>query len=127
MCVRTAKKLLGDHELRYDRKRGVHSVPDTRDWAEADRQEEERVLAVSVPDVRFKNEMRIIREAGGKLLRVRRPGAGLKGATGLHPSEAEQASIPDEEFDAVIENTGTLEELRRNAFNKALSFAMGKR
>jgi len=70
---------------------------------------------VAIPDVRFKNEVEGVRAAGGKVIRIRRPGAGLSGAAALHPSETEQASIPDEAFDIVVENNGTLEELRAKA------------
>ena len=73
------------------------------------------VQHVAIPDVRFRNEIDGIRQAGGKLVRIRRPGAGLSGAAAVHASEAEQASIPDVVFDLVIENNGTLEELRAKA------------
>jgi hypothetical protein len=70
------------------------------------------VLGVAVPDVRFKNEMAAIKEAGGLVLRISRPGAGLGGAAALHQSEVEQASIPDSAFDRVFQNTGTIDDLR---------------
>lgn len=73
------------------------------------------VQHVVIPDVRFRNEIEGIRAAGGKLVRIRRPGAGLSGAAAVHASEAEQAGIPDDVFDLVVENTGTLEELRAKA------------
>lgn len=72
-----------------------------------------KVLAVVIPDVRFKNEIREIRQAGGKMLRVVRPGSGLHGSYAVHQSEAEMEAIPDAEFDAVIHNIGTLEDLKR--------------
>lgn len=102
MGVRTAKTLLQNGDTRYDQKRGLYTV--TGDGRSA--------MGVTISDVRFRNEMRIIREAGGKVIRIKRPGAGLKGASGLHESEAEQASIPDTEFDAVIHNDRDLEHLR---------------
>jgi len=114
MCVRTAQRLLkskfensktpGYHPLYYTAQEGIWQGQNVR-----------QVNLITVSDVRFRNEMRIIREAGGKLVRVRRPGAGLKGSTGLHPSEAEQAGIPDAEFDIVIENNGTLEQFQKQA------------
>lgn len=70
---------------------------------------------VVIPDVRFKNEMASIKKAGGKLIRIYRPDAGLKGTAGTHPSEAEQMSIPDGAFDTVINNMGTLDQLRAQA------------
>lgn len=66
---------------------------------------------VVVPDVRFKNEVDSLRAHGAKLIRVVRSSAGLVGAAGAHTSETEQASIPDEAFDTVIRNDGTIAEL----------------
>jgi hypothetical protein len=64
-------------------------------------------------DCRFLNEARAIREAGGQVWRVVRPGAGLSGAAGLHPSEMEQESPSmDQLVTTVIVNSGSLEDLR---------------
>jgi len=63
-------------------------------------------------DIRFENELRAFRDAGAFLIRVVRPGAGLVGDAGNHPSETEQASIPDAAFDLVIRNEGTIADLR---------------
>ena len=63
-------------------------------------------------DIRFKNEVAEFKKAGAKLIRIVRGGAGLSGAAAQHVSEAEQDQIPDTEFDAVIHNEGTLEDLR---------------
>lgn len=75
---------------------------------------------VAVPDIRFKNEVESFKRAGAKLVRIRRPGAGLGGAAGLHASEQEQLQIPDSAFDAVIENDSTLE-----AFYQRLDAVIG--
>lgn len=72
-----------------------------------------KVKAIVVSDVRFENEIRFIREVGGKLIRIKRPGAGLSGELGEHQSEVEMDSVPDDYFDLVIHNTGTLEDLHR--------------
>lgn len=69
---------------------------------------------VVITDCRFVNEAEAVRRAGGEVWRVVRPGAGLTGAAGLHPSEAEQES--DRFMDLVtrtIENSGDLSDLRR--------------
>ena len=71
-----------------------------------------KVIGVVIADVRFKNEIKGIKEAGGKLIRVVRPGAGLKGDFAVHQSEAEMSGIPDSDFDCVIHNTGTLDDLK---------------
>lgn len=60
---------------------------------------------VVIPDVRFSNEAAAIRAAGGKVVRITRPGAGLQGAAGAHASEA---GIPDELVDLELPNTGPL-------------------
>jgi hypothetical protein len=74
---------------------------------------ERPITGVVIPDVRFRNEMHAIRAADGVIIRVQRPGAGLTGEQSLHPSETEQAEIPDSAFDAVLMNDGTLDDLRR--------------
>lgn len=66
---------------------------------------------VVISDVRFQNEIEAVRHAGGKLIRLVRPGAGLSGAAAAHPSEKEQSEIPDEAFDDVIMNDRSKEEL----------------
>jgi hypothetical protein len=75
---------------------------------------------VVIPDVRFMNEIAAIQAAGGVVIRIVRPGSGLDGAAGQHESETEQTLIPDSQFDCVIDNSGTLAELRDNVL-KALS------
>lgn len=71
----------------------------------------ERAKGVVIPDVRFRNEFEAIRAGGGYIVRVVRPGAGLKHAYGAHASEVEQTKIEDSEFDALIKNDGTLADL----------------
>lgn len=66
---------------------------------------------VAIPDVRFKNEVDGLKKAGAKLIRVKRPDAGLSGNAGAHRSEMEQDEIPDSDFDFVINNDGSLEDL----------------
>ncbi len=118
-CLRTAKNLNDDSDLRYDQRRGVYrmGVVQMREEEGKDPQ------GVSIPDVRFKNEITIVKQWGGKLLRVRRPSAGLKGAAGLHQSELEQASIPDSAFDVVLENDGTLDDLQKKAIEAIVRLA----
>lgn len=108
VCVRTARELLvdGGVQLKYSQQLGLARRTDGL------RGRTRSVFGVVVPDVRFKNELAGIREAGGLTLRVVRPGAGLSGQHGLHPSETEQAGIPDTAFDWVLQNTGTIDDLR---------------
>lgn len=61
-----------------------------------------------ITDVRFPNEAAMLRRAGGWLVRVHRPGAGLLAAdTASHQSEAHTALQVDDDID----NSGTLGEL----------------
>jgi hypothetical protein len=113
LCIRTAGVLLHFPDARYEQKKGLYRVVDPKEELHsADLIYRDRVKGVAVPDVRFKNEIKAIRGAGGKVIRIVRPGAGLDGAGSLHVSETEQAGIPDSEFDFVIPNKGTLEDLR---------------
>jgi len=64
---------------------------------------------VVIPDVRFKSEMDGVAGAGGKLVRITRPGH--EKPKWDHPSETEQLTVPDSEFDYIIHNNGTLEDL----------------
>jgi len=103
MGIRIARELLTPNGGRaYDAKVGIFraSCPPPE--------------GVVFSDCRFKNEIDAVHDAGGKVIRIVRPGAGLGGAAGLHPSEVEQASIKDEAFDLVLHNAGTLEDLREN-------------
>jgi hypothetical protein len=63
---------------------------------------------VVVDDVRFPNEAQLIKSMGGQLWRIERPG--LTDATG-HSSEG---GLADWEFDRVIVNDGTVEDLVRD-------------
>jgi hypothetical protein len=73
-----------------------------------------KVKCIVIPDVRFINEVKHIKNVGGKLLRVIRPGAGLEGSFANHQSESEMDNIQDDIFDKVIINTGTLDDLKTN-------------
>lgn len=105
-AIRTAKALLLAHveqaSVIYDKILGLNQ---DRSWGPCP------YKGVAIPDLRFRNEMCAIRKAGGKLVRVIR-GSGLGGEAGKHASEAEMGSIPDSEFDIVITNDGTLDELK---------------
>lgn len=66
---------------------------------------------VVIPDVRFLNEIDGLRAAGAKIIKVKREGHGLQGPAGKHASETEQDAVPDDSFDYVLQNEGTLEDL----------------
>ncbi|MEI7614947.1 MAG: hypothetical protein WCK63_18760 [Betaproteobacteria bacterium] len=58
-----------------------------------------------ITDTRFPNELKAVKDKGGITIQVRR---GPKPTGPLHPSET---ALDDAEFDYVIDNNGTMEEL----------------
>jgi hypothetical protein len=76
-------------------------------------------LFVAITDCRFKSEMEAIKKAGGEVWRIRRPSTD-NSAQGLagHASETEMDTIPDSEFNLVINNNATLEVLRQKAVDE---------
>jgi hypothetical protein len=109
-AIRTAKDLLSQDLLGYTPQLGLFDLRDcSRRQGSGERGRPSR--GVAIPDVRFRNEMNAIQREGGKVVRIIRPGAGLQGAASGHLSETEQTGIPDSEFDFVILNDSTLEEL----------------
>ena len=61
---------------------------------------------VAITDLRYRNEARAIRDRGGLLVRVTRPGVEPL------PNVADQALIDFDGWDAVIANDGTLDDLK---------------
>lgn len=74
---------------------------------------------VAVCDVRFPNEAQAVRDAGGRVVLISRPGAGLEGAAAAHPSETALDGWP---FDMEIENDGTVAQLHACVKETALEF-----
>lgn len=85
----------------YDRVRGLY-VQDEFPIIQAE--------GVVITDVRFKNEIRAVKDAGGKLIRVVRPGH--EKPKWNHPSETEQLEVPDSEFDFILWNDEDLNTLK---------------
>lgn len=66
---------------------------------------------IAVPDVRFDNEAAFIADVGGQLWQVRRPGIDAVSTTeGDHQSATDGSSFGP---NRVLQNTGSLEDLRR--------------
>ena len=74
-------------------------------WARALFIKEKDNQNLIIPDVRFPNEVQIIKDHGGMLIRIERPGAGA----GNHISEIALDNYKG--WDIVIDNVGTLEDL----------------
>lgn len=96
-ALRTARILLSGEDFHYDTQHGLMRC------TAAPLCTDKKPKGVVIPDVRFKNEMTRIREAGGHLIRMKR-GTGLTGTGAQHQSEAEQLELTDDYFTAVIEN-----------------------
>jgi len=66
-----------------------------------------RVRGVVISDVRFRNEVDVLRAKNGCVVCITRKGVqGLAGAQGQHVSETEQLAIPDALFDSHFLNAG---------------------
>lgn len=73
-------------------------------WIEEALRDRDKSKITIVTDVRFPNEMEAIRDRGGMMIKVVRPGL----PEDEHPSEQ---GIPDDDCQVVILNDGTLDEL----------------
>lgn len=109
ITMRVAKELLipvGDKWCHYSRTEGIVDLDVQRRSPRLG-----PVKGVVISDCRFKNEFEAIKEKG-KLWRIKRPGAGLKGKAAEHQSESEQDGVPDNYFDSLIFNTSDLHDLK---------------
>jgi hypothetical protein len=78
----------------------------------AERIAEEKPEIAIITDMRFPNEMRFVQKYG-EAIRVDRPSLPpLQGAAGVHASELALANVPEDYWDAIIKNDGTLAEFR---------------
>jgi hypothetical protein len=62
-------------------------------------------------DVRFENEVDVIRDLGGEIWNIRRNVAGRIGATGGLPGHESESGVAARRADRTINNNGTLDEL----------------
>lgn len=85
----------------------------------------QRPSGVAIHDVRFKNEIRAIKQAGGYVLRVRRP-TGRPAEPTSHASMADLLDVPDREFDLVVQNDGDLATLGRHV-DEAIEWIFDKK
>lgn len=68
---------------------------------------------IVVSDARYFNEIKKIKDMGGKTIRIKKTVVPLKGKAGSHSSEVNQVAILDSYFDYIIFNDGSLEDLYR--------------
>lgn len=104
-AVRIAKVLLdGKTICTYDQRTGLSFLTENKSMPKQ---------GVVISDLRYKSEILKIKSAGGKIVRIKR-GTTLSGDYAQHSSETEQLTIPDEEFDYIIDNMGTLDDLKNS-------------
>lgn len=82
--------------------------------------DDKKYNGVIISDGRYINELEAVRNAGGKLVRIKRDGAGLKTIHAKHSSEMESQSISDDYFDHIIDNNQDFDQLRSLVVGLAL-------
>lgn len=93
---------------RYSQKKGLY------DPGFIERLFSKKPRGVVFSDIRFKNEVDAIRRRhSGFVVRIKRSGLAQVGVAG-HASEEEQKSLKDTDFDYVIDNNGSLEQLYKS-------------
>lgn len=89
----------------YDPKFGLIRIPDNLESQPPQK-------GIVIPDLRFTNEFRRIREAGGRLWRVKRCVGSIPEELGEgHLSERELLTTPDKDFDAILPNDHNIDHL----------------
>lgn len=87
----------------------IRTFVDYEFWTKALIKDMQRYDRVVISDVRFSNEREFVRELGGELIRVDRPGS----ASGdQHASENQLGA--DNEYSFIVLNNGTIEDLHKN-------------
>jgi hypothetical protein len=113
-CLKQCSVLLEEDGWMYRKAEGVVSQWDTTSEGEWKRDDapDGRYKGVVIPDLRFVNEFKRIKEAGGKVWRVKRRVACVPKELGEgHLSERELLELPDSEFDAIFPNEGSIHHL----------------
>jgi hypothetical protein len=104
--IRVAKMILSNPRHGYVPSQGLFTACEADDdWPEAQ--------GVVFSDLRFSNEFDAVKKAGGILVRILRPGFDGETESGIafHASEEEQKSFENDEFDLILRNDGTVEDL----------------
>lgn len=116
--LRLAKTLLEDNSMAYTAKEGL--IPLMQQYPQGEFEAVENwpkpLKGVVFSDVRFFNEYKAVKDAGGKVVRVKRfspiPFGGV--VDSAHESETQLSGYSDDKFDYVIDNSGSLHDLTMN-------------
>ncbi len=106
-CLRVAKLLMTGPYIYHHTHGTLHVDQITPDIRRRFELGVGRVVAcggVVIPDLRFHNEAKKIRDAGGQIWRVKRPINTMPGLNPKHGSEVELSGMPDSAFDHVLNN-----------------------
>jgi len=116
--LRIAHELLKDKSMAYTAKDGL--IPLVQQYPQGEFEAVENwpkpLKGVVFSDVRFFNEYKAIKDAGGKMVRVRRF-SWTKFNTAVdkqHASETQLSGYGDDQFDYIIDNSGSLHDLAMN-------------
>jgi hypothetical protein len=114
--IRISKTLLNDDHMVYSPKRGLIQRYEQTCQGEFESIEgfPKPIQGVVFSDVRYINEFEALKTAGGKVIRIKRQMSAPydeKAMNLLHNSETELANQPDDLFDYILNNNGTLDEL----------------
>jgi hypothetical protein len=115
LMQRTIDQPNNDYEImllnQYDRMKGVFEQPYVKQCNDG-------IAITCFSDFRHKHEIRFTREAAGTqyepiIVRIKRPS--ISKPPYDHRSETEQATIADSEFDCIVNNDGSIEDLHKKA------------
>ena len=97
-------------------------------WAREYKRDYDPTELVLVTDVRFPDELQVVKNNGGILWKIVRDGGpGAKGGVSEHASEAAQRSIPDSAFDTIITaQSGDIEGLINKAIEEYKKLAVSR-
>lgn len=80
---------------------------------------------VVVCDVSREDEIELFRSSGARIIKLVRPGSRFQEEAGEYASEQEQLDIDDEEFDAILNNDGSIDDLKNKLDAMMAKFAIG--
>lgn len=116
--LRIAHELLKDKSMAYTAKEGL--IPLVQQYSQGEFEAVENwpkpLNGVVFSDIRFFNEYKAVKDAGGKVVRVRRFSWKKFNASvdKAHESETQLSGYADDKFDYVIDNSGSLHDLTMN-------------
>jgi hypothetical protein len=108
--IRQINKLKNNKDLRYRCDIGVYSCLG-QEFGSLKRPE-----GIVISDMRFVNEFKKIKSVGGKIIKIKRENSGLENEQAKHKSEMDQEFIPDSDFDVIINNNGSLNDLKNKVY-----------